>query len=99
MKINRRKFLISGGLVGGGFLLGAVGLGGWVSNYDQRALQSGALPDGNVKMVAQWITIAPDGAVTMLSPHTEMGQGAQTGLLQIVLDEMDDDVSAADRAA
>lgn len=91
MKINRRKFLISGGLVGGGFLLGAVGLGGWVSNYDQRALQSGALPDGNVKMVAQWITIAPDGAVTLLSPHTEMGQGAQTGLLQIVLDEMDVD--------
>jgi len=36
-----------------------------------------------------WIQLDRDGTLTVLSPHTEMGQGSQTGLLQIVADELD----------
>ncbi len=94
-QITRRKLLISGGLLGGGLLVGAVGLGGYINAFDRRALQRSALPDGNVKMLSQWITLSPEGHTTLLSPHTEMGQGSHTGLLQIVLDEMDVDPKRA----
>ncbi len=90
MKITRRALLISGGIAGGGLLLGMVGLGGYVSTYDRREQQRSALP-GKGKLLSHWITIDNDGNVTILSPHTEMGQGANTGLLQIVLDELDAD--------
>ncbi|MEO1268693.1 MAG: molybdopterin cofactor-binding domain-containing protein [Myxococcota bacterium] len=91
MKITRRGLLISGGIVGGGLLLGVVGIGGVVATYDQRSRQRSGLPEGNVRMVTQWITLSPNGETTLLSPHTEMGQGSHTGLMQIVMDEMDVD--------
>jgi len=91
MKLTRRALLVSGGILGGGFVIGAAGIGVYINQFDRRGLQQSALSAGSAKVVAQWIAIAPDGAVTILSPHTEMGQGAQTGLLQIVLDELDAD--------
>ena len=91
MKVTRRKFLIAGGIAGGGLLLGIVGVGGWIGSFDRRELQRDAGHD----VVTQWIKIAPDGHVTLISPHTEMGQGAHTGLLQILMDEMDVDPARA----
>ena len=95
MKITRRKIIIAGGVAGGGLLLGVVGLGGYITAFDQRKMQREAIPDVGHKMVAQWITLSPDGMTTLWSPHTEMGQGAHTGLLQILLDEMDVDPARA----
>lgn len=91
MKISRRSLLVTGGVLGGGFLIGVAGVGLHINAYNPRDLQQSVLSNGAVKVVAQWITISPDGQVTILSPHTEMGQGAQTSLLQIVLDELDAD--------
>lgn len=91
MKMTRRTFLVAGGLVGGGLVVGAIGIGAYVSSFDLRQMQREALEQVKAKMVANWIILSPDGSVRILSPHTEMGQGAQTGLLQIVLDEMDAD--------
>ena len=89
MRITRRGVLIGAGIVGGGMLLGTVGVATYVSAFDQKAMQQDVLE--NSKMIAQWISITPDGHVTVHGPHTEMGQGTQTSLLQILLDEMDCD--------
>ncbi len=91
MPISRRSFLVAGGVAGGGLVLGTVGIGAYAAAFDRRALQKEVLEKGGVKLVTQWIGIAPDGQVTLYGPHTEMGQGSQTGLLQIVFDELDAD--------
>ncbi len=83
--------LVAGGVAGGGLLLGALGLGVYVNTYDQRSAQRRSLPEGEAELVTSFILIEPDGRVRILSPHTEMGQGSQTSLLQIVLDELDCD--------
>lgn len=92
MRITRRGLLVAGGVAGGGLVLGTVGLGAYAASFDRLELQRAAMGD-RFKMVAQWIAIAPDGRVTVFGPHVEMGQGSQTGLLQIVLDELDADPS------
>ena len=91
MKITRRGLLISGGLAGGGMLLGVAGIGAWISSYNQAELQREELEVQGARMMAQYISLTPAGEITLYTPHTEMGQGTQTGLLQILLDELDAD--------
>ncbi len=38
-----------------------------------------------------WITVTPDNIVTVLVPHCEMGQGAQTALAMMAAEEMEAD--------
>ncbi len=90
MRITRRAMLLTAAGTGGALLVGTVGIGAWVQGYDRHARQQAAL-GSNVKLVTQWIRIDPDGTVTLIAPHTEMGQGTQTSLLQILLDELDAD--------
>lgn len=90
MRITRRGLLLSAAAGGGAMLMGTVGLGMWVGAYDRRARQQDAL-GSSVRMMTQWIRIDDDDTVTLLGPHTEMGQGTQTSLLQIVLDELSAD--------
>jgi len=59
--------------VGGAFLLG---LGVRSSVADDAPL-------------SPWISIAPDGKVTLYSTVSEMGQGARTGQAQVLADELD----------
>ena len=40
-----------------------------------------------------WILVTPDNFVTVLVPHCEMGQGAQTALAMMAAEEMDADWS------
>src|SRR6201998_2676346 len=40
-----------------------------------------------------WVTIAPDGAITIVSPAAEMGQGTFTTLPAVLADELDADWS------
>ena len=91
MKITRRGILTAGAIAGGGFVIGTTGIGLFIHTYDRRSLQKDALNETSTRVVSQWITVEADGQVVILSPHTETGQGSQTGLLQIVLDEMDAD--------
>ena len=86
MRLTRRTFLIGGGLVGGGLVVGVAGATGALALRNPLGIQRAAL-DGH--LLALWLLVHPEGHVELLSPHTEMGQGANTGLVQIVADELD----------
>ena len=54
------------------------------------------------KALSPWVSITPDGSITIMSAATEMGQGSMTSLPLIVAEELDADwskvrVVAADR--
>src|SRR5690349_3325881 len=76
MKLSRRSFLHSAGAVGGVLLL------------DVRAPLLAA--DGSVKeVIAGWIRVDPDGGLSLLVNASEMGQGATSGLAQILAEELE----------
>lgn len=95
MSLTRRAFVLGGGLLGGGLVVGVTTVGAWIGTFDRRSQQQAELPDGRTRLVSQWIRIDPDNTVTVLTPHVEMGQGSHTGVLQIVLDELDVDPTLA----
>src|SRR6516162_24109 len=45
------------------------------------------------KALSPWVSIAPDGSITIMSAATEMGQGSMTSLPLIVAEELDADWS------
>jgi isoquinoline 1-oxidoreductase subunit beta len=73
MDMDRRSFVTWS--VGGALLL-ALGPDGWATAADAPVL-------------SPWIRIAPDGAVTLISTVSEMGQGSRTGQIQLLADELD----------
>ncbi len=50
------------------------------------------------KTIGGWITIGTDGAITIVAPAAEMGQGILTGLPMIVAEELDADWSKVSAA-
>ena len=81
-KVSRRAFL--GGTAGLSF---AITLGLGVSRSAQAQVPGGA------QAVNAYVSIAPDGTITIQSPVAEMGQGIMTGLPLIVAEELDADWS------
>src|SRR5215472_16229710 len=45
------------------------------------------------KALSPWVSIAPDGSITIMSAATEMGQGSMTSLPLILAEELDADWS------
>src|SRR5918993_3556686 len=45
------------------------------------------------RALSPWVSIAPDGTVTIMSAATEMGQGSMTSLPLILAEELDADWS------
>ena len=85
-KWTRRAFLTTGVLVGGGLTIGISLRPG----NRARALAEHVTEDGET-LVHTWVKLDKDNVLTVLVPHSEMGQGAGTALTQMLADELDAD--------
>ena len=85
-KWTRRAFIGTGALAGGGLVLGVTGAAFAPSRHSVRSDDAEANGELNT-----WILVTPDNIVTVLVPHCEMGQGAQTALAMMAAEEMDAD--------
>ena len=80
--ITRRKFLIAGGLIGGGLAVAyAVGGGDDISSFEK------SVADGEYALNA-WVKIGTDGRITVAISQAEMGQGVYTALSMLVAEEL-----------
>ncbi|MEH6402663.1 MAG: xanthine dehydrogenase family protein molybdopterin-binding subunit [Sneathiella sp.] len=89
LNLTRRKFLIAGGLVGGGL---AIGFGLGDDEPKNAALQATTSP-GEFSLNA-WIKINKSGEITIAIPQAEMGQGVYTALSMLVAEELEIDLSS-----
>ena len=85
VQISRRKFMVGTALAGGGILLGYA-LAPF-STLD-RARQ---LAGDDAAMLRTWVKIMPDNRVTVIVPHSEMGQGVLTAMGMMLAEELDAD--------
>ena len=85
-KWTRRGF-IGAGLLGGGALVVGVAI-----RPGQRAPELAPfVADGDETLVNAFVKIDANNHITAIVAHSEMGQGAQTALTQMLADEMDAD--------
>ncbi|MEZ4952611.1 MAG: molybdopterin cofactor-binding domain-containing protein [Saprospiraceae bacterium] len=85
---TRRAFMITGGVVGGGLL---VGVGGMLYvNKKIKEYSGEGFGEGN--SLNAWIRISPDNKITVAVPRAEMGQGVYTSIPMIVAEELEVDM-------
>ena len=83
-KWTRRGF-ISAGILGGSALV----IGVAIRPGNQTGEASRYVGEEGESVINAWVKIDQDNHVTAIVPHSEMGQGAQTALTQMLADEMD----------
>ena len=76
-KISRRSFIKSTAAVGGGILISF-----------HIPMSKDVFASSNIEINA-WLTIDPDGIVTVRTPQTEMGQGSFTSIPMMIAEELD----------
>jgi isoquinoline 1-oxidoreductase subunit beta len=84
--VKRRAFLI-----GGAALLGAGAFGVYYADRSAAGRAVELTTSGKQGSFLTWLTIGEDDAVTIYSPHTDIGQGSGTGLAQMLAEELDAD--------
>lgn len=84
-KLTRRAFLASGGVLGGGLILG------YFATPDRLSLHGDSSPGS--RFLATWLRITPVSEIIVLVPHAEMGQGVHTALPMMLAEELDADWS------
>ncbi|MFZ5913059.1 MAG: molybdopterin cofactor-binding domain-containing protein [Pseudomonadota bacterium] len=84
--LTRRKFVVSAALAGGGILIGYA-----LSPFSmlERARKLAGQDGGS--LLRTWVKIAPDNRITVIVPHSEMGQGVHTAMPMMLAEEMDAD--------
>ena len=83
-RLDRRGFIKICAVAGGGLLIGT-----YISFGNSSALAEAA-PTGAADFVPNaFIRISPSGAVSLIAPNSEMGQGAKTALPMIIAEELD----------
>lgn len=88
-KISRRSILKGLGITGG-FVLAAPVMSRQALAYETGA---GKMPHGVVVDPRVFVSVAPDGIVTIIGHRSEMGTGVRTSLPLIVAEEMEADWS------
>ena len=82
--VDRRAFIKAGALAGGGLLVGTYLRFGHSSAFAET------LPVGADSFAPNaFISIAPSGAISIIAPNSEMGQGIKTSLPMVVAEELD----------
>ena len=87
MSLTRRSFLVAGTVAGGGLLVGCAS-----ASRQQLRGEPWQLPSGQLALNG-WVKLSPDNTVTVVLARSEMGQGAHTGLMMLVAEELDADWS------
>jgi isoquinoline 1-oxidoreductase beta subunit len=87
--LARRRFLKTLPALGG--LTLCVGLPGIVQAADAPKYGGDAMPHGLQDSPKTFVTIAPDGTVSIIVHRSEMGQGVRTSLPRVVADELEAD--------
>jgi isoquinoline 1-oxidoreductase beta subunit len=85
--LSRRAFLRAGLAAGGGLLL-TLSLPGIVDGHEPPSLGEGA-----GAQLGPFISIAPDGLITIVAKNPEIGQGMKTTLPMLIAEELDADWS------
>ncbi len=83
-QIDRRQFIRISGLVGGGLLVASA-----LDTAEALASSTAALAPAADFAPNVFVSIAPSGAVTLIAPNSEMGQGIKTSLPMIIAEELD----------
>lgn len=83
--ISRRGLLASGAALGGGLIVAASAPGISIAGAD---IASSIDADGTGFKPSVYIEIASDGRVILTIGKSEMGQGTQTGIAQLIADEL-----------
>ncbi len=80
-RYTRRAFLVTSAAVAGGVAFGV---------YESRRVPANPLKPGPGEATLNpWLIIARDGAITIVTPRAEMGQGTQTTLAALLAEELD----------
>jgi len=82
MTTNRREFLKTTALLGGGLTLGV-----FLPGQVEEAQAAGTVHTPNA-----WVHIADDNTITLLSARSEMGQGVYTAMPMLIAEELDVDI-------
>lgn len=88
--MKRRTFLIAGGLLGGGLV---VGFGGFNYYVNKRLKDFSGTGMGEGDSLNAFVRIRTDNTIVMAVPRTEMGQGVYTSLPQLIAEELEADFS------
>ena len=83
---TRRNFLITGGVLTTGLVVGVAGLNVHVNKRLKKYSGKGL---GEGSSVNAWIRIAPDNMVTVAVARAEMGQGVYTSIPMMIAEELE----------
>jgi isoquinoline 1-oxidoreductase beta subunit len=84
--LNRRNFIKTGAILGGGLLIGfSVPLAGRPGKSSLTGIAGGFSPNA-------FLNVSTDNKITVLLTHVEMGQGVWTTLSMLIADELDVDI-------
>ncbi len=87
MTVSRRKAILGTVAAGGALILGYS-----LWPYPQREKARAVLGhSADNALITTWLKVARDNKTTIIVNHADMGQGSQTGLAQMLADELDAD--------
>ncbi|MER2492934.1 xanthine dehydrogenase family protein molybdopterin-binding subunit [Catenovulum sediminis] len=82
-KLDRREFLTLTGIAGSGLLLGCSSTG--------ESSNTPFIKNTGPQQLNIFVSIRPDNRVDLVNHRSEMGQGAKTGVIQLIAEELDVD--------